>query len=181
MRTLIALALGVLLVAALTSGACCNKCNSCAKTCCNKCNTCNKCSSCNACCAKKPACSAAEMTPYKCPCVPVCCICVRVGTCGCASGPLKVTFTTNTEKELGTFELSSCGEGCFTFPGDVNASDIKEAWFTAGSDQPVTIENVKIWLNLNCDENKKPTLANFKLMDGVTVGGADGCSSFFVF
>ena len=184
MRTLIALALGALMISALTSGACCNKCNSCATTCCKtKCSSCgcSKCNTCTSCCAPKVPCSACEMMAYACPCVPVCCVCVRVNTCGCSNGALKVTFKTRGGKELGTFDVASCGEGCYTFPDEVNASDIQEAWFTAAGDQAVTITGAKIWVNVNCGDNKKPSLANFKLMNGVTVGGADGCPSFFVF
>jgi hypothetical protein len=107
---------------------------------------------------------------------------VRAQICGCSNeGGLKVTFKGSGGKELGTFDLSGCGEGCFTFPDMVNASDIKEAWFTASDDHPVTINGAKIWVTVDCGDNKKPSLANFKMLQGVTIGGADGCPSFFVF
>jgi hypothetical protein len=184
MRTLIALFIGALMVGAMTSGAsaaCCNKCATkcgCEQKCgCEKSCGCSKCKS--DCCtpAKKQVCSAAELMDYNCPCVPICCLCVRVDFCGCESGPMTVTFR-GKDGEWGTFDVNSCEE-CYTFEDDHMANMLDEVVFTPKDGSSATITGIKIWTKLGCGD--KVTLANFDLFDAVTVGGEKGCSEYVVF
>jgi hypothetical protein len=185
MRIILATALAALLIASLTSGACCNscgKCNSCAKcatSCGGGCDSCHKCQ--QSCCQPpaKPVCAVAELQDYNCPCVPICCICVRVDFCKCNGGPMQVIVRDKQGNDLGSHELSSCGEGCFSFDGEVMANSIDEVQFVPTGGSTATIMGVKIWSKLGCGD--KVTLANFDLMNGVTVGGPDGCASYLVF